>query len=112
MMPAQLFQEAAMFVVSVTILVKPELVDAFITATLDNATNTRKEPGNIRFDVLRGTEDTARFLLYEVYHTPEDFAKHQQTPHYFRWRDTAVPMMREPRVGVKHTTVFYGDSPT
>ena len=105
------FLEPLMFVVSVTIFVKPEHVDAFIAATLDNATNTRKEPGNIRFDVLRGTEDTSRFLLYEVYKEPEDFAKHQQTAHYFRWRDTAVPLMREPRVGVKHMPIFYGDAP-
>ena len=98
-----------MFVVSVTVLVKPENVDAFIVASMDNAKNTRKEPGNVRFDVLRATDDRARLLLYEVYKTPDDFTKHQQTEHYFRWRDTVSNWFREPRVGVKHTAVFYGD---
>ena len=46
-----------MYIVVVTALVKPESVQSFIAATLDNARNTRKEPGNLRFDVVRA-EDT------------------------------------------------------
>ena len=44
---------ATMQIVAVTIFVKPENVADFIAATLDNARNTRKEPGNLRFDVSR-----------------------------------------------------------
>ena len=99
-----------MYVVAVTIFVKPANVDTFIEATLDNARNTRREPGNLRFDVSRGEDDPNRFLLYEVYREKEDFTKHQQTEHYFRWRDTVSNWFREPRVGVKHQTVFYGDA--
>src|SRR5256885_5917004 len=69
---------APMFIAAVTVHVKPEFVEQFIPATLDNATNTRKEPGNIRFDVAQAIDDPARFLLYEVYHTPEDFKRHQE----------------------------------
>ena len=98
-----------MFVVSVTVLVKPENVDAFITATMDNARNTRKELGNIRFDVSRAIDDPARFLLSEVYKTPEDFTKHQQTEHYLRWKNAVADWMREPRVGIKHKAIFFGD---
>ena len=32
------------------------------------------EPGNVRFDVLRSKDDPTRFVLYEVYRTPEDAA--------------------------------------
>jgi hypothetical protein len=37
-----------MYVVSVTIFVKPEKVREFIEATLDNARNTRRAAGTVR----------------------------------------------------------------
>jgi len=98
-----------MYVVSVSIVVKPEFLPQFIEATLDNARNTRKEPGNLRFDVVQGDEDPTRFQLYEVYHTREDFAAHQQTPHYFRWRDAVPEWMAQPRQATKLRPIFYGD---
>ncbi len=73
-----------MFVVAISIWVKPQFIASFKEAILDNARNTRKEPGNIRFDVLQQEDDPARFLLYEVYHTKGDLARHQQTEHFFR----------------------------
>ena len=98
-----------MYIVSVTIRVKPEAVEDFIEATLDNARNTRRESGNVRFDVARCADDAARFLLYEVYRDPDDFAAHQQTDHYLRWRETVADWMAQPREGVKHSAVFFGD---
>lgn len=98
-----------MYVASVTVFVKPEFVEQFIEATFDNASNTRKEAGNLRFDVLRGEEDPNRFLLYEVYRDKAAHAAHQQTEHYFRWRDTVAPWMAQPRQGVRHQALFYGD---
>jgi autoinducer 2-degrading protein len=101
-----------MYVVSVTIHVKPEFVPRFIEAVLDNARNTRREPGNLRFDVSRAEEDPGRFLLYEVYHTKEDFAAHQQTPHYLRWKTAVADWMAQPRQGIRHRAIFYGDAET
>ena len=99
-----------MYVVCVTVLVKPEFVAPFVEATLDNARNTRKEPGNVRFDVSRSEEDAARFFLYEVYQSRDDFTKHQQTEHYLRWKNTVADWMGQPRVGVRHATVFFDNS--
>ena len=99
-----------MYVVSVTIFVKPEFIDPFIEATMDNATNTRREPGNLRFDVCRAEDDPNRFLLYEVYREKDDFAAHQRTEHYARWRDRVTDWMAQPRIGVKHHPLFYGDA--
>lgn len=101
-----------MHVVAVTIFVKPEFATQFIEATLDNARNTRREPGNLRFDVLRAEEDPTRFMLYEAYKAKEDFAKHQQTEHYLRWKSTVADWMAQPRQGVKHHTIFFGDGET
>lgn len=99
-----------MYVVCVTILVKPQHAEQFVEATLDNAKNTRKEPGNLRFDVLRAEDDSARFFLYEAYHRKEDFAIHQQTEHYFRWKNAVADWMREPRQGIRHQSIFYENS--
>lgn len=98
-----------MYVVCVSVWVKPGAEDAFLSATLDNARHTRREPGNVRFDVLQGTEDPARFFLYEVYRSPEDFQAHQQTEHYLRWREAVAPMMAQPRQGVRYVSRFPGD---
>lgn len=98
-----------MYVVSVHVHVRSDQIARFIEATLDNARNSRSEPGNVRFDVLQSEEAPERFLLYEAYHTAEDFAAHQQTAHYLRWRAAVEDMMAEPRKGVRHHSVFFGD---
>ena len=98
-----------MYVVCVTIFVKPEHVAAFKVATLDNARHTRKEPANVRFDVLQAEEDTTRFFLYEVYQRKEDFAIHQQTEHYIRWKNAVADWMAQPRQGVRHVPLFFGN---
>jgi len=89
--------------------VKPDQLDCFIQASLENARQTRQEPGNVRFDVLQAEDDPARFLLYEAYNSKDDFAKHQQTPHYLRWRECVADAMAQPRQGVKHHSLFFGD---
>ena len=99
-----------MYVVSVTVHVKEPSVQDFVRATLDNARETRKEKGNLRFDVLRCEDDGNRFLLYEAYRTKEDFAKHQQTEHYLRWKQTVADWMAQPRQGIRHNSIFFGDA--
>ena len=99
-----------MYVVIVTCNVKPERIEDFRAAIIANATGTRKEPGNIRFDVVQGVDDPTRFQLIEVYKTPEDFKTHQQQPHYFAWRDAAEDWMIQPRTGTKNNAVFFGEA--
>ncbi len=98
-----------MYVVCVTVHVVPGHAQDFIQATLENALETRKEPGNVRFDVLQAVDDENRFFLYEVYRTPEDFTTHQQTEHYLTWRDTVQDWMAQKRQGVKHRSLFPQD---
>lgn len=98
-----------MYVVAVTIFVKPQFVRPFLEATLDNARNTRREPGNLRFDVLAAETEPTRFLLYEAYRAREDFEHHHQTDHYLRWKETVDDFMAQPRQGVKHVSIFFGD---
>ena len=96
------------YVVCVTVFVKPDLARQFVDATEDNHRNTRLEPGNLRFDVLQAEDDPGRFFLYEAYRTKEDFAAHQQTPHYQRWRAAVADLMAQPRQGVRHNSLYPG----
>jgi len=95
-----------MLVVHVFAHVKPEKVEAFRQATIENARNSIQEPGIARFDVCQQQDDPTRFVLVEVYRTPEDPGRHKETAHYQKWRDTVADMMAEPRTSVKYTNVF------
>lgn len=99
-------KESIMLIVHVFVHVKPDQVEAFLTATLENARNSVQEPGIARFDVIRQKDDPTRFVLVEVYRTPDDPARHKETTHYQKWRDTVAEMMAEPRASIKYENVF------
>jgi len=99
-----------MLVVRVHVHVKPESVDAFQTATVENARNSVQEPGIARFDVLQQADDPTRFVLVEAYRTPDDVGRHKETAHYAKWRDAVAPLMAEPRSSVKYANVFPEDA--
>jgi len=95
-----------MLVVHVFVQVKQDAVEAFKAATLENARNSIKEPGIARFDVVQRLDDPTGFVLVEVYRSADDPAKHKETAHYQKWRDTVADMMAEPRSSIKYTNVF------
>ena len=99
-----------MYVIAITIHVKSEHLESFKAATLENARNTRKEPGNVRFDVLQSEEDPTQFMLYEAYHSKDDITAHRQTEHYNRWQQAAADWMAKPRTRVAHNSLFFGDA--
>lgn len=95
-----------MLIVHVHVRVKPEFVDAFRAATIENVRNSINEPGIARFDVIQQAEDATRFVLVEVYRNADAPARHKETAHYATWRDTVADMMAEPRTSVKYSEVF------
>lgn len=95
-----------MFIVCVTVYVKPENNKEFMVATLKNARNTRKEPLNLRFDVLQSVDDQNKFFLYEVYKDESGFSAHKETEHYKEWRSFVEDMMAQPREGIKYKNIF------
>ncbi|HJW90572.1 MAG TPA: putative quinol monooxygenase [Anaerolineales bacterium] len=99
-----------MYIVHVHAKVKPEFIEAFRQATIENARNSVQEPGVARFDVLQDKDDPCNFLLLEVYRTREDPARHKETAHYAKWRDTVTEMMDEPRRSVKYDNIYPEDS--
>jgi quinol monooxygenase YgiN len=98
-----------MLIVHVHVSVKPESVEAFKAATIENASASLGEPGVARFDVIQQQDDPSKFVLVEVYRSPEAAAAHKETAHYAEWRDTVAPMMAEPRRSVKYSNIFPGD---
>jgi autoinducer 2-degrading protein len=95
-----------MFIVHVYLRVQPDKIEAFKAVTLENAQNSLKEPGVARFDVIQQADDPTRFVLVEVYRTPEAAPKHKETVHYNRWREQAEPLMAEPRTRTIYANVF------
>ena len=84
-----------MLIVHVSARVKPESVEAFRQATIENAQNSIQEPGIARFDVVQQRDDTTRFVLVEVYQNEEAAAAHKETAHYQKWREAVAEMMAE-----------------
>jgi quinol monooxygenase YgiN len=95
-----------MLVVHVHVQVKPESMEEFRRASVENARASVQEPGIARFDVLQQQDDATRFVLIEIYRDAEAAAAHKQTAHYAKWRDAVAPMMAEPRASVKYNAVF------
>jgi autoinducer 2-degrading protein len=95
-----------MLIVHVHIQVKPDRVEAFKAACVENARNSLQEPSIARFDVLQQQDDATRFLLVEVYRSAEAPAAHKQTAHYKAWAEVVADMMAVPRSGVKFDKVY------
>jgi len=98
-----------MLIVHVFVHVKPESVEAFKAASIENSANSLQEPGVARFDICQQHDDPTRFVLVEVYRTLEDPARHKETAHYAKWRDTVADMMAEPRSAIKYTNMAPDD---
>ena len=92
-----------MVIVHVFVHVKPDQIEPFKAASVENARRSIQEPGIARFDVLQQQDDPARFLLVEVYRTAAD------PGHYRKWRDTVADMMAEPRYSIKYENRFPPD---
>lgn len=98
-----------MLILHVHIHVKPERIDDFIRASIENASNSIQEPGIERFDLLRQNDDPARFMLVEIYRNTDAPARHRETAHYAKWRDSVADMMAEPRIRFELTNLFPSD---
>jgi quinol monooxygenase YgiN len=99
-----------MHIVHVEVHVKPESVDAFRRATMDNARSSLREPGVVRFDVVQRSDDPTRFVLVEVYRTRDDPPRHRETAHYAVWREAVEPMMAEQRSKTEYVNVYPEDA--
>src|ERR1700719_5224310 len=98
-----------MLIVHVYVRVNSESVGGFIEATIENARNSIREPGIVRFDLVQQTDDPTRFVLVEVYRDEKAPVAHRETAHYTKWRDTVASMMEEPRIRATFSNLFPED---
>jgi quinol monooxygenase YgiN len=98
-----------MLILIVNIHIKADRVEAFREATIENARNSRQEPGIARFDVLQQSDDPSRFHLIEVYRDQAATLAHKETPHYHAWLAKVDDMFAEPRTRALFTNVSPGD---
>lgn len=95
-----------MIVTCVYICVRPGSEERFICETTFNHMESVKEPGNLRFDLIRQADDPCRFMIYEAYESDEAAAAHKNTAHYLKWKNAVADMMAEPRKGVKYSILL------
>jgi autoinducer 2-degrading protein len=100
-----------MHVTFVHVRVLPDRVEDFLDASRANHAGTVREPGNVRFDVLRDPAEPTHFVIYEVFADEEAAAAHKATAHYLAWRDQVAPMMAEPRHGDRWDAVMIDVTP-
>lgn len=95
-----------MLISIVEVHVKPNFIEAFIEVTKKNVEGSLGEPGVARFDFLQDDEEPTKFVLYEVYRSAEDPAKHRETHHYKEWKDAVSTMMMTPRTKVIYNNIL------
>jgi (4S)-4-hydroxy-5-phosphonooxypentane-2,3-dione isomerase len=97
-----------MLILIVNLHVKPECLEAFREATMENARHSRQEPGIVRFGFLEQSDDPTRFALIEVYRDADAPVRHRESAHYNAWVQKVPDMLAEPRT----RTFFSNVSPS
>jgi (4S)-4-hydroxy-5-phosphonooxypentane-2,3-dione isomerase len=98
-----------MVILIVHVHVKPEHIDAFREATIENARNSIQEPGIAQFDLLQQSDDPSRFVLYEAYRDAEGPPRHRETAHYKTWLGRVTNMLAGERTRVFYSNVHPAD---
>jgi quinol monooxygenase YgiN len=98
-----------MLIVHVFVHVKPEFIEPFQRATVENAAHSVREPGIARFDVLQQAGDPTRFTLVEVYRDDAAPARHKETAHYQAWAARVADMLAEPRTRAVYANIYPPD---
>mmetsp|Transcript_4962 Transcript_4962/g.13966 ORF Transcript_4962/g.13966 Transcript_4962/m.13966 type:complete len:105 (+) Transcript_4962:92-406(+) len=78
---------AAPFAVFVQFEVAPGKEEEFNKIMEIDATETRKEPANLRFDLLKVQGSERKYCLYEVYKDEAGVDAHVKTDHYKMWNE-------------------------
>jgi autoinducer 2-degrading protein len=100
-----------MYVLIVTIKIKPEHRESFMEAMLGDAVGSvSNEPGCFRFDVFEDEEDANTIYLNEVYRDKAALEDHTQAPHFIKWRDTVKDWFAETPQVAHCTNIFPTDA--
>ena len=95
-----------MYIFQVHHYIKPDQVEAYKAATLENARKTIIEPGVIRFDVFQDTSNPSHFSLFEVYQDLAARDAHLQTEHFLKWKDVYLQTQERKGNGDEFNALF------
>jgi quinol monooxygenase YgiN len=86
-------------IVLVQVTIRPEMQAEFETALLHNARESvLRDPGCLRFDVAQDKDHPEKWVLYEVYDSPDAHATHRQSPHFLAYDVVAAKAVVEKTV--------------
>ena len=95
-----------MYIFQVHHYIKPDQVEAYKAATLENARKTIIEPGVIRFDVFQDTNNPSHFSLFEAYQDLAARDTHLQTEHFLKWKDVYLQTQERKGNGDEFNALF------
>ena len=70
--------------------IKPEFIEAYKAAILEDARLSIQEEGLLRFEVFQDKKDPSHFSLLEVYRDMAAREFHMQTPYLLKFKDTVI----------------------
>ena len=97
-----------MIALFVSLKVKPDQRDRFLTVAEDDSTCSVRDEGGgcLRFDVYQDQQDENRFYFHEVYRDQAALDAHRTMPHFARWNEASQEVLAEP-AGRQLTTVLF-----
>ena len=82
------------YVLEVEITVDGGKINEFVDICLENAKNSRQEPGCRRFDVFRPSDTTDSVVLFEIYDDEAAYDAHRATAHYAKFDAARKPLLK------------------
>ena len=99
-----------MLVNLVKVRIKPEQRQRFLQAIEHDAiASERDEPGCLRFNVIRDTQDENVYFFYEIYKDEAALEAHRGMPHFAVWREAAAVALDGEAERTLCETVFPAD---
>ena len=95
-----------MYIFQVHHYIKPDQIEAYKTAALENARQTILEPGVIRFDMFQDAQNPAHFSLLEVYQDLTARDAHLETEHFKKWKDVYLQTQERKGNGDEFNALF------
>ena len=85
-----------MIYVVATLTVKPEMRAELIAGAKDCIAETRKEPGNIAYDMHESVSDPTKMVFVEQWENAEALVPHRKAEHMKTFGRVAVPCFAAP----------------
>ena len=69
--------------------------EALLSALKQNVMGSRKEPGNITFEVFEDTATPGKFYLIEDWRSMEAIEAHREAPHFKKYMEQSAEFLAE-----------------